>query len=117
MTTISVKLDDDLLEDVDGRADEEHDGNRSDAVRDLLEKGLDHDQLKAERDDLERQLMAANRRIDTSNEIVEWVEEERSLRERRRTIEERRAHASIVQLAKWRLFGMPTEDVEAAEHK
>ncbi|WP_227380229.1 hypothetical protein [Haladaptatus halobius] len=46
--------------------------------------------------------MAANSRIDASNELVERVEEEQSLARRK-------AEAGLVTRAKWTLFGMDVE--------
>lgn len=67
---------------------------------DELEDELQH--AEAERDDLQRQLAAANQRIDATNEIVRYVEDER-------TAEQRRREASAVTRAKWWLLGEPTD--------
>lgn len=40
MQAITIKLLDKTIESLDQVADEEYDGNRSEAVRDLLDKGL-----------------------------------------------------------------------------
>lgn len=40
MQTITIKLPDSTIELLDDRAQEEYDGNRSEAVRELLDKGL-----------------------------------------------------------------------------
>ena len=78
-------------------------------VEELLEARARIDELKdelqhaeAERDDLQRQLAAANQRIDATNEIVRYVENER-------TAEQRRREASAVTRAKRWLLGKPTD--------
>ncbi len=59
--------------------------------------------IEAERDDLQRQLAAANQRIDASNELVQYVEEERTAEQRRREVE-------VLTRAKWWVTGMPSSD-------
>jgi predicted nucleic acid-binding Zn-ribbon protein len=62
--------------------------------------------LQNERNDLQRQLREANRRNDEVTELVEFVDEERSLQERR---EERRS-APLWTRARWWVFGEPTDE-------
>lgn len=71
-----------------------------DRVDDLEDK-LEHQEARAE--DLRRQLREANRRDDDVDELVEYVERERS-------VEQRRREASIVTRARWWLTGMDAED-------
>ena len=68
--------------------------SKSGAIVHHVERGLEVDEteeelkeLRTERDNLRRQLQAANTRMDDVQEFVEYVEEERSLQTRR---EERR---------------------------
>ena len=61
------------------------------------------DELKTERDRLERKLTAANDPQDDVGELVEYVETEK-------TLSERKAHAGITTRAKWWLFGMPEDE-------
>lgn len=79
-------------------------------MREIVDRAREHDRaqeraesLQARVDDLERQLRAANQRIDATNDLVEYVETERS-------VERRRREASAVQRAKWWLFGMDLDD-------
>ena len=109
MRHISVKIDEELGEQVDEYADDEHQGVRSDAVRDLLRRGLDYDSMKAELDDARRQLRETNRRIDETNELVAWVDEQREIERRRLDREEMRDTAGVLTRAKWWLTGMPSE--------
>lgn len=73
--------------------------DRADEVEDELKS------VRAERDDLRRQLMEANTRIDSANEIVEHVRDER-------TRAQRREEASLPTRAKWWVFGRETNDDE-----
>ena len=110
MAKFSATVDDDVLETVDEYADEEHGGNRSAAVETLLRRGLEFDDVVDERDDLEarledlrRQLATVRSREDDVDELVEYVETERSL-------QERRARAGLMTRLRWGLFGMDVDD-------
>jgi Arc/MetJ-type ribon-helix-helix transcriptional regulator len=70
--------------------------NRSEAVRDLLSKGLEYDGLKRERDELEEQLRARNRREESVTELATYVQEEQEWRA-----------APIWKRAKWWVTGVP----------
>lgn len=94
MQAITIKLPDDTIESLDDRAQEEYDGNRSEAVRELLDKGLRYDDLETERGRLQRQLAAVNSREEDVTELVEYVEDELSYRE-----------AGLGTRMKWWLFG------------
>ncbi len=102
MATITIKISDNALEAAQELADEQHDGNRSAALRELIDNGLDYDALETENERLQRQLTAANRRYDEHSELVEYVEEERS-------ITRQRAQAGITTRLKWWVTGMPDE--------
>jgi len=94
---ISVVLDSDQVGRLDDLVGDSYD-NRSEAVREVLSRGFEYDSLAAERDDLRRQLSAANARYEDHKELVEYVEEERSLRKQQ-------AEAPIWRRAKWWVFG------------
>lgn len=53
MDQISIKLSDDVIESLNELAEEEHDGNRSQAVREVVSKGLEYDEVVIERDHAE----------------------------------------------------------------
>lgn len=59
------------------------------------------DELERERDRLERKLTKTNSRNDDVDELVEYVQEERDLRQRR----EERRDAPLWTRAKWYIFG------------
>ncbi|MBV0903927.1 hypothetical protein [Haloarcula salina] len=110
MGRFSVSIDDGLQEELEEHAEEHHDGVRSRAVEELLERGLEHDDVvedlqdeleheRARADDLRRQLQAMSERQEDVGELVRYVEDER-------TAEQRRREASAVTRAKWWLFGM-----------
>lgn len=114
MGRFSASVDDDLLERLDDYAEEHHDGVRSHAVEELLERGLEYEDVVDERDDLEarledlrRQLAEVRSHEDDVEEIVEYVETERA-------IEERYRRAGLVTRAKWWITGM---DVDEQRHE
>ena len=70
------------------------------------------DSLEARNTDLTNQLAESNRRIDGAAELVEYVEEERSLAQRREEREKQKDEAGVLKRAKWWLVGMPSEESE-----
>ena len=70
------------------------------------------DSLEARNRDLTNQLAESNRRIDGAAELVEYVEEERSLAQRREEREKQKDEAGVLKRAKWWLVGMPSEEPE-----
>lgn len=68
---------------------------------DGLERDLEH--AEARNEDLQRQLAAANQRIDSANELVSAVETDMNYREKK-------AKAGILQRAKWWFTGMDDGD-------
>jgi Arc/MetJ-type ribon-helix-helix transcriptional regulator len=97
---VTCTLPEDLVSRLEDRvSDDPYDpSNRSEAIREALEHGLEYDSLVAERDDLRRQLSASNARFENHEELVEYVKEERFLRKRQ-------AEAPIWRRAKWWVFG------------
>jgi len=79
----------------------EHDISRSDAIRALLERGIEYDRVRNENDRLRRQLQATNARQEDVGELVEYVEQEKSLKERERE----RRDAPLWRRARWFVFG------------
>ena len=114
-TTVSTKIKDTLLDEIDAVADEDHDGNRSEAFRELVRKGLEYDHLEAERDDLQRQLRERNRENDKVTEIVEYVEEEKEIQQRERSTQEarelQRLEAGLLTKIRWRLVGRNQDEM------
>ncbi|MFC6764708.1 hypothetical protein [Natrinema soli] len=104
MKTVTTRVDSDTHDEIEARADES-DMSKSAVARELIQQGLEYDDLENERDRLQRQLTATNKRQDEVTELVEYVEREKSL-------SERKAQAGIVTRAKWLITGMPTEGAE-----
>lgn len=110
MEQITVKLPDDTAELLEDVAESQFDGNRSEAVRELLRRGTEYDDLKRENERLQQQLAATNRRVDQHTELVEYVREEREIQRSRQSLEERKAKAGVLTRAKWWLVGMSDEN-------
>ena len=114
MPTYSVRASGDLAEEIEAFADA-YEGSRSDALRELLRRGIEADRLRRERDSLQNQLNTLAGREREHGELVEYVQEERSLqqrreerRERERQRERERENAPAWRRAKWWLFGRST---------
>jgi signal recognition particle GTPase len=118
----TVSLDDrheDLIE--QQKEEMEDDPGTSKAVRRLLDQAAEVDDLRNQldearnrHDELRNQLMKANQRIDATNEIVEYVEDERERQTVREWREHKKAHSGLFSRVKWRVTGMPEppEDLE-----
>jgi Arc/MetJ-type ribon-helix-helix transcriptional regulator len=113
MQQITVKVPDDTAESLSNVADDEFDGNRSEAVRELLRRGTEYEDLKGEYEqaearvaDLRRQLQQANAGERDVDEIVTYVEDERRVQQRR----EERRQANIFRRAWWYLAGTPENE-------
>ena len=87
----------------------QNDGERSqsEAVRELLRRGIEADRLRRERDSLQNQLNTLAGREREHGELVEYVQEERSIREREAQTCEHRWRAILWQRAYWFVFGEP----------
>ena len=126
MEQITVRIPADTLTSVESEADE-HGVSRSQFIRDALatavghgEHGPSNDQvaeLETEITELEqtverlrneKQTLIAQREEHT--ELVEYVEEERSIRERDAERRREREQAGVFSRAKWWLVGRPAED-------
>lgn len=85
-------------------------GSKSEVVRALIDRHeelqTEVERLRTEREELRSQLAATNQRIDEVNDLVEYVEEQRTLERSRAEREERRAQAGVLTRAKWWLVGM-----------
>jgi len=100
MAQVSVRLDDDLLEEIEDYADDEP---RSEAIRELLRRGLEYDELATENERLQRRVEALIDNRDEHTELVNYVEDERRYRRERE-------QAGIITRAKWLLVGRDVED-------
>jgi hypothetical protein len=111
---VTAKLEDRHLEFFETVKDEENIASDAEAIRRCLERGADAEdrvadlegevsRLEARVDELMNQLREANRRNDEVAELVEYVDAEKSLQERRRD----RESAPVWKRAKWWLVGYP----------
>ena len=104
---ISVTLDEAQTEQLTEMVGNQYE-NRSEAVRDLIEKGMCYDALETERDALRQRRDRRDQRIDDLEDILEYVRRERE-RETSRAQQRRMLRdASVIQRLKWKLLGMPT---------
>jgi hypothetical protein len=110
MGRFSASIDDEVLEDLEEHAERKHDGNRSAAVEELIERGLRFDDVVQERDRLDRQLKQLIEQRETSDELVEYVEHERSL-------QERRARAGLMTRVRWFVTGMDDSDDDPPDRR
>jgi len=115
MDKISVTLREDQVGQLSDLVGEEY-ADRSKAVRALLDRGFEYEDLKRELEqtearveDLRRQLQQANSRERDVDEIVTYVEEERLDRQRERE----RRRAPIWRRWKWYVFGTPEDEPDA----
>lgn len=117
MKKISSTFEEDQIERVQERVDGEEPNpeegeysSRAAALRDLVDKGLEYEdvveeyeqeitRLEARVDELEAQLQHQRSREEDVEEIVEYVDEEKSYR-----------RAGIVTRAKWWFFGMDDDE-------
>lgn len=107
MAHLSLRIDDELKDELEAEADE-NGVSLSDHVRNTLRARHEADQMEARVEDLRRQLQAANAGERDVDEIVAYVEEERELRRRReerRQRREEREDAPVWERAKWWVFG------------
>jgi len=88
---------------------DEHDVSRSDAIRELLQRGVEYDRVQNENERLRRQLQAVNARQEDVGELVEYVERERSIQDQERE----RRNAPAWRRARWWLFGRSEDGVES----
>lgn len=102
MPQISARVSEELADQIETYSDETGEA-KSETIRTLLQQGLEYEDIKNENERFRAQLAAANQRINASNELVEYVEEERS-------IARQRARAGVFTRMKWWLTGMPEKD-------
>ena len=100
MKSVSTRLEDETYRLIAETADE-RDVSKAEVLRELVEKGMQYDDLKQENERLQRQLAATNRRVGQHQELVEYVREERDLQQRR----EERLDAPVWRRTKWWLLG------------
>lgn len=103
MPQISLRLDDDLLAELDSEAND-RDVPRSKHIRDTLESRKQQRELERELEQTREELAAARERAATVEELTEQIEElqrenDRLQRERRQLLEQRDEHTELVRYA------------------
>ena len=73
------------------------------------------ERVRADRDDLKRQLRETNRRVDQHQELLEYVEEQREIERYRGRREQMLDQAGMLTRWKWKFTGVPVEDQDPEE--
>lgn len=105
MESVSTRLDNETYQYVRETADE-RDVSQAEVLRELIEKGVDYDDLERENERLQNRVRKLIDTREEHTELVEYVEEERSLQERR----EERSQANVFRRAWWWIAGTPEEE-------
>lgn len=105
MEVITTRIDEDTHRKLKAEADE-RDASMSEVARERIEKGMDYDEIKRERDRLRGHMETLIEDREERTELVEYVERERRLDRQR----ERRRQAPAWRRAKWWLLGAPADD-------
>ena len=93
MEQMTFRVPDDVVKHVESEA-EERDVSKSKVVRELLERGIEYDELQNEIDRLRNQLQATNERSEVNDKLVRYVENDIDYHE-----------ANILTKARWLVFG------------
>ena len=93
MKQMTFRIPDDVVEHIEGKA-EERDVSKSEVVRELLERGIEYDDLQTEVDRLRNQLQATNERNEIDDKLVRYVEHDIEYHE-----------ADLLTKARWFVFG------------
>ena len=109
MPQVSARVDEDLNERIEAFSDEIG-STKSDALRQLVEQGLETDRLRQENERLRNNVQTlVEDRDERENieSIVAYVEDEQRLRRQREQRRERRRTASIIKRWWWEIVGEP----------
>ena len=93
MNQMTFRIPDDVVEHIEGEA-EERDVSKSEVVRELLERGIEYDNLQNEVDRLRNRLQATNDRNEIDDKLVKYVENDIEYHE-----------ADLLTKARWFIFG------------
>ena len=117
MRQITVRLPDDMIEELDREADERAFDSRAGRIREVLADRDADPELQTEvdelRDECERLRTEVERLQRERRQILEQREEHTDLVtvvERQQSLQEQRAQASIFRKMKWAITGMPSGD-------
>ena len=104
MERLTVRVPEDLLKEIEDRADAE-DISQSEAARQLLRQGIEAEALQQEAERLRREKRLILEQREEHTELVRAVQNEQ-------TLAERKASAGALTRAKWWLTGMPDDEKE-----
>lgn len=93
MDQMTFRIPSEVTEYIEGEASND-DVSKSEVVRNLLEMGMEYEELRSENERLRKQLQATNRQNEVNDKLVRYVEHDIDYHE-----------AGIVTKAKWFLFG------------
>jgi hypothetical protein len=94
METVTTRVESDTYDEIQDRSEGEK--SKSAVTRELIRRGIEAEQIEAERDRLDRQLKQLIEQRDETTELVEYVEQEHQYRT-----------APVWKRAKWWLKGAP----------
>jgi hypothetical protein len=109
MESVSTRLDNETHQYVRETADE-RDVSQAEVLRELIEKGVEYDDLERENERLQNRVRKLIDTREEHDELVEYVEEERLDRQRERDRREQRRSAPAWRRAKWWLLGTPDDE-------
>ena len=93
MEQMTFRVPNDVVKHVESEA-EERDVSKSKVARELLERGIEYDELQSEVDRLRNQLQATNDRNEIDDKLVKYVENDIEYHE-----------ADLLTKARWFIFG------------
>ena len=108
MPQYSVRVSEELGERIEAYADE-YDGSKSDALRDLLDRGTEYDRIQRENDRLQRAQTQLIGQREENQELVAFASERRSMLEADRRLRNLRRAAPIWRKVWWSIFGEPID--------
>jgi metal-responsive CopG/Arc/MetJ family transcriptional regulator len=109
MPQVSARVSDDLNERIEEFSNE-IETTKSDALRTLIEQGLETDRFRQENERLKNNLQTLiedREERENTETIVEYVEDEQQLQRQREKREQRRRTASVLKRGWWWLAGEP----------
>lgn len=112
MGSVSTRLDDETEEEIRETADE-RDESIAEVVRELIEKGREHDRLKAENERLKLEKQKLINQLENNQELVEYVSEERKMFKD----QQERQNAPIWKKFYWAAFGRGDQNILSDENE
>lgn len=106
MGSVSTRLDDETEEEIREKADE-RDVSIAEVVRELIEKGREHDRLKAENERLKQEKEKLIAQLEGNQELAEYVSEEQERLQRL----EKKQNAPIWRKFYWAAFGKGNQNI------